>query len=102
VQPPLPGDRAHAKFTTTGCHSRHIHPRVQRTPSTVVPYVDVDTSQDCAWREYAYEYAVQVQPWLAGDAGKMGELFDALQLSTLCKKSRFVNCIYHNSACIHS
>ena len=47
--------------------------------------------QDCAWREYAYEYAVQVQPWLASDVSNMRELFDALQLQTLCQKDRYVS-----------
>eukprot|EP00035_Acanthoeca_spectabilis_P036650 m.40852 g.40852 ORF g.40852 m.40852 type:complete len:156 (-) comp8140_c0_seq1:2540-3007(-) len=48
----------------------------------------VDPAFDCAWREYAYQYAVQIQPWLADDKTKMAELFDALQLGSLCKQSQ--------------
>eukprot|EP00035_Acanthoeca_spectabilis_P013153 m.239199 g.239199 ORF g.239199 m.239199 type:complete len:861 (-) comp15817_c0_seq1:1074-3656(-) len=46
----------------------------------------VDPEFDCAWRGYAYEYAVQVQPWLVSDPTKLSQLYDALQLGPLCKQ----------------
>ena len=40
---------------------------------------------DCAWRKLAFEYAPTLQSWLS--AQKRSELFDALELSTLCGES---------------
>ena len=37
---------------------------------------------DCAWRKLAFEYAPTLQSWLSKQ--KRSELFDALELGTLC------------------
>ena len=45
---------------------------------------DADPAFDCAWREYAFEYAHELQTLSEVHSG---QIFDALQLSGLCKKS---------------
>ena len=30
----------------------------------------VDPAFDCAWREYAYKFAPEIQPWIAKDTAK--------------------------------
>jgi hypothetical protein len=40
---------------------------------------------DCAWRKLAFEYAPTLQTWLSKQ--KRSELFDALELGTLCGES---------------
>ena len=42
----------------------------------------VDPAFDCEWRRFAAQHAIQIQPWLSPDQNK--QLFDALQLATLC------------------
>lgn len=41
-----------------------------------------DPTFECAWRVYAAQYAVQIQPWLT--PSQRTEVADALQLSSLC------------------
>ncbi|KAJ9469344.1 hypothetical protein DIPPA_01757 [Diplonema papillatum] len=45
----------------------------------------VDQAFDCAVREYAYEYAQQIQGWRGAIA--MKEVFDGLELMTLCNQT---------------
>ena len=40
---------------------------------------------DCKVREYAYEYAQQLQSWRGAD--KMKEVYDSLELTTLCNQT---------------
>ncbi|KAJ9459773.1 hypothetical protein DIPPA_11417 [Diplonema papillatum] len=45
----------------------------------------VDHAFDCAVREYAFEYAQQLQGWRGADT--MKEVFDGLELKTLCNQT---------------
>ena len=47
--------------------------------------LDVAPEFDCAWRKLAFEYAPTRQTWLPKQ--KRAELFDALELATLCGES---------------
>eukprot|EP00755_Sulcionema_specki_P006716 Sspe_Gene.36222::Locus_17526_Transcript_1_1_Confidence_1.000_Length_2168::g.36222::m.36222 len=46
---------------------------------------DVNVAFECAVREYAYEYAEQLQGWRGAE--KMKEVFDGLELATMCNKT---------------
>jgi len=52
------------------------------TQSSRLP--DVDPVFDCAWRKMAMDYAVKIQPWISSESTKTKQLYDALQISTLC------------------
>lgn len=47
--------------------------------------LDADPAFDCKWREFALQYAAQIQPWIS--TAQQQELFDALQLASLCKQT---------------
>lgn len=44
----------------------------------------VDPKFDCEWRKFAALYASKIQPELAGDATRVSQLHDALELTSLC------------------
>ena len=50
------------------------------------PGAGVDPEFDCEWRKYAFKYAARIMLRLAADTNKMKQLFDALELHSLCKE----------------
>ena len=58
------------------------------TPASGDPQDDFD----CAWRALAYEYGPTLQPWL--NATQRRQLFDALELATLCGAWTISSCAF--------
>jgi hypothetical protein len=52
-----------------------------QNPGGRPPHVD-DTVFDCAWRHYALQHAVEIQPWLT--SSQLQQINDSLAFSTAC------------------
>lgn len=63
---------ARKRYASTAAYREHLLALLQRNKAP-------DPMFDCAWRNYAFHYANQVQPWLSGDQLQL--LYGALQIA---------------------